>query len=113
MGILEPLRERGIAVQLVNVTRIKPLPDELEDIVRGGHARIYCLEDHAAVGGLGDQIAHRFPEHHVRRLGWPQSWLPATTRGEDSRGRHGLDTAGLVARIEADRGAQGGATGPQ
>jgi|tagenome__1003787_1003787.scaffolds.fasta_scaffold20724346_1 transketolase len=102
LDLAASLQNGAISVRVVQVIRIKPLPESLEHIIHQGYSGIYTLEDHSSSGGFGDLVAHAYPELHVRRLGWPQTWLPAELQTANLRGRHGLDTAGLTHRILQD-----------
>lgn len=96
------LENTAISARVVQVIRIRPLPELLEHILRASYSGIYTLEDHSNSGGFGDLVAHAYPELHVRRLGWPHAWLPAESRTADLRGRHGLDAAGLAQQVLHD-----------
>ena len=96
------LQKGSISARVVQVIRIKPLPESLGPMIREGYSRIYTLEDHSSIGGFGDLVAHAYPDLQIRRLGWPQIWLPAEQQTANVRRRHGLDTEGLAHRILRD-----------
>lgn len=109
LDLAASLQNDGMSARVVQVIRIAPLPESLEPLIHEEYSGIYTLEDHSSRGGFGDLVAHAYPELHVRRLGWPQTWLPAELQPANLRSRHGLDTAGLAHRIVQDlHGRQSG-----
>jgi transketolase len=96
------LQKGAVSARVVQMIKIKPLPESLESIMHQRYTGIYTLEDHSSSGGFGDLVAHAYPQLHVRRLGWPHTWLPAELETANVRARHGLDTAGLADRILQD-----------
>lgn len=82
MKAAELLAARGIEMTVVNMHTIKPLDEE---IVRSlaGEMKIFTVEEHSTVGGLGDAVAAVIAEHggRLRKLGVPdcfgQSGSPA------------------------------------
>jgi transketolase len=90
----ELLAERGVGLEVVDMPWLNRFdPDWLEGL-RGD--RIYVVEDHAPVGGLGDAL-RREQERDVVVLGvegWPACGTPA-----EALRAHGLDGASLAERI--------------
>jgi transketolase len=99
LDLAASLRSHAISARVVQVVKLKPLPDGLDLVIRNRYSGIFTLEDHSVVGGFGDIVASAYPEVHIRRLGWPQTWLPARIDTGDIRAQFGLDTAGLSQQI--------------
>ena len=85
----ELLEPRGIALAVVNM----PWLNRVDPGLAGG--RIFVLEDHAPVGGLGDALLRAGVEAEVFGVeGWPACGTPA-----EALRAHGLDGASLADRI--------------
>lgn len=74
LGLHDYFKSRGIGVQVVNVSTLKPLPPE--QILRFGiETRAgLTIEDHSVFGGLGSVVAEIYAEHlqkPLKRLGIP------------------------------------------
>ncbi len=101
-SLVLPLEQRSVSVSVVHVSRIRPLPDGLEDIVGARYKFIYSLEDHYSEGGFGDILSREFPELSIKKFGWPVSWLPASLDVQMLREQFGLDTESLIQWILND-----------
>ncbi|CCN49489.1 putative Transketolase, C-terminal subunit [Vibrio nigripulchritudo MADA3029] len=67
------MEEKGLKVQVVAVTRIKPLGGELADIVMNTDAPVAVVEEHSIHGGLADAVSQlldaRAHSHVLHRIG--------------------------------------------
>ncbi|UEL30071.1 transketolase C-terminal domain-containing protein [Pseudarthrobacter sp. L1SW] len=102
LDLAASLQNRAVSARVIQVIRVKPLPESLQQIIHTGYSAIYTIEDHSKSGGFGDLVAHAYPDVYIRRLGWPQTWFPAELHTANLRGRHGLETEGLAYRIFHD-----------
>ena len=91
------LAARGIGLAVVNMPWLNRFDDEwLRGL--GGSERIFVLEDHAPVGGLGDALRRELGGRDVVVFGvegWPACGTPA-----EALRAHALDGASLARRIE-------------
>ena len=53
----EILEKQGIDVQLINIHTIKPLDEEIVISAAQKTGRIFTVEEHSVIGGLGDAVA--------------------------------------------------------
>jgi transketolase len=94
----ELLAEQGLALAVVNMPWLNRFDEEwLRSLER--HGRIFVLEDHAPVGGLGDALRRELPGCALTVFGvegWPACGTPA-----EALGAHGLDGASLAQRVGA------------
>lgn len=82
MNAAELLKAQGIEATVVNMHTIKPLD---EQIVRrlAGQMKLYTVEEHSVIGGLGDAVAAVVAQHggHLTKIGigdcFGQSGSPA------------------------------------
>jgi transketolase len=86
----EALEGRGIDLAVVSMPWLNRVEPELA-------GRVFVLEDHAPVGGLGDALRRAGVAVQVFGVdGWPACGTPA-----EALGAHGLDGASLADRIAA------------
>ena len=52
----ELLREKGISAAVVNLHTIKPIDEELVAAYAAKCRRVYTVEEHSVIGGLGDAV---------------------------------------------------------
>lgn len=57
MKATEILAEQGIDAQLINIHTIKPLDEEIVISAAKKTGRIFTVEEHSVIGGLGDAVA--------------------------------------------------------
>jgi transketolase len=92
----ERLAEQGLALAVVSMpwlNRIDPAP-------LAGYPRVFVLEDHAPVGGLGDALRRAgLSVEAFGVVGWPACGTPA-----EALRHHGLDGASLADRVRAVMG---------
>lgn len=99
MKASELLAAKGIEVTVVNMHTIKPLDEE---IVRrlAGQMKLFTVEEHSVIGGLGDAVAAVVAEHggRLKKLGiqdrFGQSGSPA-----ELLKYYGLDPEGIASSV--------------
>jgi transketolase len=95
------LNEENIKVMVVNMATVKPLDTEILD--QNSHVKkIFSVEEHNVIGGLGGAIAEYVSEHYNQRLirlGIKDSYLYPDTY-ETLMREAGLDVHGLVVSIK-------------
>jgi len=90
----ELLAERGIGLEVVDLPWLNRFDADWLDGLRG--ERIFVLEDHSPVGGLGDAL-RRAQGREVVSFG-VEGWPACGTPGE-ALAAHGLDGASLAERV--------------
>ena len=64
----EALKAKGIDAQVINIHTIKPLDEELVLAAAKKTGRIFTVEEHSVIGGLGDAVAAVLSEECPTRL---------------------------------------------
>ncbi len=64
----EILEKQGIDVQLINIHTIKPLDEEIVISAAKKTGRIFTVEEHSVIGGLGDAVAGVLAEKWPTKL---------------------------------------------
>lgn len=64
----EILEKQGIDVQLINIHTIKPLDEEIVISAAQKTGRIFTVEEHSVIGGLGDAVAGVLAEKWPTKL---------------------------------------------
>ncbi len=105
MRATEILRARGLAIQHVHVSTLKPFKDQavLEAAAQARHG-VITMENHTVLGGLGTAVAEMMAEAGVTsrliRIGLNDTYAHGGSRTYLMR-EYGLDALSLVRRIEA------------
>lgn len=104
----ELLRERGYGLKVVNMPWLNRADGTwLVDAVKDYH-RVYVLEDHAPVGGLGDHLLSELVRLDAlgsrRFIKFAVEGFPACGNPVEALRFHGLDGASLGRRIQEDAG---------
>jgi transketolase len=95
----EILTAHSLRVAVVNMPWLNRLDSAwLEEAVRP-HERIFVVEDHAPVGGLGDALRRALPGRELTVFG-VEGW-PACGTPQEALRFHGLDGTSLAGRISA------------
>ena len=96
----EQLAREGLELAVANMPWLNTLdPDWLAEHV-ASRERVFVLEDHAPVGGLGDALRRALDGRAVTVFGvegWPACGTPT-----EALGFHGLDGASLAQRIRSE-----------
>lgn len=64
----EILAEQGIDAQIINIHTIKPLDEEIVLAAAAKTGRIFTVEEHSVIGGLGDAVAAVLSEKAPAKL---------------------------------------------
>ena len=94
------LHSQGISAEVINVSTIKPLDEELVLRSAGKTGRVVTVEDHSINGGLGSAVAELLGEF----LPTPMKRLGVVGFGESGDpkslyAKHGLDPAGISGSV--------------
>lgn len=76
------LQEKNISVALMNMHTIKPLDEDiLQTVMNRNFKRIYTIEEHSVIGGLGSCVAEYISERNrdciVTKIGIPDCFVTA------------------------------------
>lgn len=98
------LRARGIAIQHLHVSTLKPFTDEkILDALTKPQYGVITLENHTILGGLGTAVAEMMAEHGIgkklTRLGLRDTFIHGASRAYLLR-EYALDALALVRAIE-------------
>ena len=94
------LHSQGISAEVINVSTVKPLDEELVLSSAGKTGRVVTVEDHSIHGGLGSAVAELLGE----LLPTPMKRLGVVGFGESGDPKslylkHGLDPAGISGSV--------------
>jgi transketolase len=64
----EALAAQGISAQVLHVPTIKPLDEEAIVAAADKTGRVFTVEEHTVIGGLGGAVAETLSEHRPTRL---------------------------------------------
>lgn len=97
----ELLQEKGIDAQVINIHTIKPLDEELVIAAAKKTGRIFTVEEHSVVGGLGGAVAEvlgdKWPTR-ITRIGMNDVFGESGSARELLH-KYGLDAEGIAKRI--------------
>jgi transketolase len=96
----ELAREGGVHPTVVNASSL-PLDRAAVERIARAHGSVFVVEDHAGIGGLGDEIARivaRMPDD-VRFDAWGVADYAQTGTPSELYARYQLDTAGVAHRL--------------
>lgn len=96
------LKEKGIDAEIINMRFIKPLDEELLDLVSSKFKKVVTLEENSIVGGFGSAISEYFSDKNYKndilRIGLPDYFIDHGTQAELHRILE-IDTQGIVERV--------------
>lgn len=100
----EILEKRGFSVQVVSVTKIKPLEKNWVKKMTGGYQYIFTVEEHSIIGGLGSAIAEILLETGISpvcfgRIGIQDEFCRTIGNYEYTRDSMGLSPEKIVSQI--------------
>lgn len=98
------LRARGVSVQHLHITTLKPFNDPaVIEAIAGARAGVITLENHSILGGLGTAVAEVMAEHglgkKLTRLGLRDTYIHGASKHYLMR-EYGLDAVALVQTVE-------------
>ena len=68
MSACEDLSNEGISVKVISVSKLKPFGyDEAAELI-SGYDKVFTVEEHSVIGGLGDAVASAIIGHGVERF---------------------------------------------
>ena len=101
LAAAEKLAEQGIDAQLINIHTIKPLDEELVIAAAKKTGRIFTVEEHSVIGGLGAAVCECLSEHYpakVTRIG-VKDVFGESGPAKELLHKYELDAEGITKRI--------------
>lgn len=102
----EALKAKGIDAQVINIHTIKPLDEELVLAAAKKTGRIFTVEEHSVIGGLGDAVAAVISEKcptKLTKIGVNDVFGESGPAVELLH-KYELDAEGIAKRIEKELG---------
>ncbi len=102
----EALKAKGIGAQVINIHTIKPLDEELVLAAAKKTGRIFTVEEHSVIGGLGDAVAAVLSEKcptKLTKIGVNDVFGESGPAVELLH-KYELDAEGIAKRIEKELG---------
>lgn len=102
----EALKAKGIDAQIINIHTIKPLDEELVLAAAKKTGRIFTVEEHSVIGGLGDAVAAVLSEKcptKLTKIGVNDVFGESGPAVELLH-KYELDAEGIAKRIEKELG---------
>ena len=101
MKAADLLAAKGIEVTVVNMHTIKPLDEEIVKTL-AKDMKLFTVEEHSVIGGLGDAVAAVVAEHGGRltKMGMPDCFGQSASPDE-LLDFYGLSAEKIAARVEA------------
>lgn len=97
----ETLSEKGIDAQVINIHTIKPLDEELVIAAAKKTGRVFTVEEHSIIGGLGAAVAETLGEKcptKLTRIG-VNDVFGESGPAKELLHKYGLDAEGIANRI--------------
>ena len=97
----ELLQEKGIDAQVINIHTIKPLDEELVIAAAKKTGRIFTVEEHSVIGGLGGAVAEVLGDKcptRITRIGMNDVFGESGSAKELLH-KYGLDAEGIAKHI--------------
>lgn len=97
----ELLQEKGIDAQVINIHTIKPLDEELVVAAAKKTGRIFTVEEHSVIGGLGGAVAEVLGDKcptRITRIGMNDVFGESGSAKELLH-KYGLDAEGIAKHI--------------
>jgi transketolase len=101
---VQALRKRGVSVQHMHISTLKPFADEsvMQAVGRSKHG-VIAMENHTIIGGLGsiiaEQMAERGIDRKLVRMGLRDTFAHGASRNYLLRKYH-MDAVALIAGVE-------------
>ena len=104
MRVVGVLNDRGVSVQHLHVTTLKPFSDPLVvDAIKQARYGAITMENHTSIGGLGTCVAEVIAEHDLgkplRKIALDDTYLQGASPKFLMR-RYEIDALALVAKVE-------------
>ncbi len=102
----EMLEAEGVSVQVINIHTIKPLDEEIVIAAAKKTGKIFTVEEHSIIGGLGSAVAECLAENYptkVTRIG-VNDVFGESGPALELIAKYGLDAKSIVARVKAELG---------
>lgn len=104
LGAAELLTEKGIDAQVINIHTIKPLDEELVIAAAKKTGRVFTVEEHSIIGGLGAAVAEVLSENcptKLTRIGM-KDVFGESGPAKELLHKYELDAEGIANRIAAE-----------
>jgi 1-deoxy-D-xylulose-5-phosphate synthase len=102
---VEKLHQQNINATLVNLRFAKPLDEKTILDLSKKASRIYTIEDHALIGGVGSQISHLLGKHQiykpVHNFAYPDHFIHQGSVKEIYK-EYGMDAEGIAKKIQEE-----------
>ncbi len=102
---VEKLREQNMNATLVNLRFAKPLDEKTIAALSKKADRIYTIEDHALIGGVGSQIVQLLNKHKIHKpvynFAYPDHFIHQGSITEIYK-EYGMDAEAIANKILAD-----------
>lgn len=98
------LAERGISAQVINIHTIKPLDEEIVIAAAKKTDRIFTVEEHSVIGGLGAAVSEVLGDKcptRITRIGM-QDVFGESGAAKELLHKYGLDAEGIATRIQKE-----------
>ena len=104
MKAAEMLAEQGIDAQVINIHTIKPIDEEIIMKAAAKTGRIFTVEEHSVIGGLGDAVAGVLSEKcptKLTKIGMNDAFGESGPAVELLH-KYKLDAEGIAERVSAE-----------
>ena len=101
MEAAEKLSEKGVSAQVINIHTIKPLDEEIVINAAKKTGRVFTVEEHSVIGGLGAAVSEVLSENYptkVTRIG-VNDVFGESGPAKELLQKYELDAEGITARI--------------
>ena len=104
LAAAETLAAKGIDAQVINIHTIKPLDEELVLAAAEKTGRIFTVEEHSVIGGLGDAVAAVLSEKCPTKLtkNGVNDVFGESGPAVELLHKYELDAEGIAKRVEAE-----------
>lgn len=102
MGAAEMLEADGIRAEVINIHTIKPLDEELVIATAKKTGKVFTVEEHSVIGGLGSAVCDVLSEKaptKVTKIGMYDKFGESGSAGALVE-KYGLDAKGIYAKIK-------------
>lgn len=104
MDAVKRLEKEGIGATVISMHTIKPLDENLITEMTNKYSRVFTVEEHSIIGGLGSAVADVMAENgctaKLKRIGLNNVYAHGYGNQEQVRKANGLDTEGIYLAIK-------------